>query len=425
MATGLGLRIGTYESVAAVVTTGQESEPEYIVRKTVLHMTDDGDSYLGEAPADVETHAVSEFLARVGNPEGIVVDEGAGYRAEDLVATAMFCLINLASPNLTPPTEIYATYPEQWNTEAVDALRDALDYLGLRSLNIISEADVTVHVGEEPAHGAALVALASASEVADAADATEEFSAVATPISGPMVFAPAYSALAEPVGAPLPSTEEPAVAGEAEAVGATPIAVPQPWYRRTPVLAAAGVAAFLALGIGAAAALLQSPEKTEVPAIQNAESPAPPPPALTTDTPINLPTVTTTVPVEAPVQPVIVAPAQPVAETTPPPPPTTTEPPTTVPTSPATTTTVPPTTTAAPTTVPSTTPTTTASATAPPLLDPYDLYDPDFPSYPYVPHGPNSYGGYVIPPARAGGIQQPYYNNGLDSLPTPQVDLPR
>ncbi|NMN99117.1 hypothetical protein [Antrihabitans stalactiti] len=411
MATGLGLRIGTYESVAAVVTTGQESEPEYIVRKTVLHLTDDGDSYLGEAPADVETHSVSEFLARVGNPEGIVVDEGAGYRAEDLVATAMFCLINLASPNLTPPTEIYATYPEQWNTEAVDALRDALDYLGLRSLNIISEADVTVHAGEEPAHGAALVALAAASDVADTADATEEFSAVATPISGPMVFAPAYSALAEPVGAPLPSTEEPAVESDEEAVGATAIAVPLPWYRRTPVLAAAGVAAFLALGIGAAASLLQSPEKTEVPAIQNAESPAPPPPVLTTDTPVNLPTVTTTVPVEEP-KPVVV-PVQPVAETTPPPPPppppaTTTTETTTVPTTPPVTTTVPPTST--PTTVPTTVPPTTVPTTTTPAFG----YLPDYPPYYVPPQNPaipalpfNNYGGYVNPPAHTGGIQQP------------------
>jgi hypothetical protein len=424
MATGLGLRIGTYESVAAVVTTGQESEPEYIVRNTVLHMTDGGDSYLGEAPEDVETHAISGFLANVGNPEGIVVDEGAGYRAEDLVATALFCLINLASPHLTPPTEIYATYPEHWSSEAIDALRDALDYLGLRSLNIISEAEVAVHAGEEPAHGAALVALAAAGDVAELADATEEFSAVAAPIRGPMVFAPAYSALTEPVGVPLPSAssvsseaaespEEPSEEAEEAVVAAAPI--PLAWYRRTPVLAAASVAAFLALGIGAAAALLQSPEKTEVPAIQNAEVPAPSTPVLTTEMPVNLPT--TTARAEEPVQPVVVAPVQPVVETTPPPPPpppppTTPEPTTT--TTVVTTTTVPPTATATPTTVPTTVPPTTVPPAT--TLPPNGVY-----GY-YIPPGAALPPGVTIPTPPA---QAPYLNNGLNSFPFPQVDRPR
>lgn len=65
MATGLGLRIGTYESVAAVlsdhgVSQDDEATPEYIVRDTVLYMNADGESQLGGTAPDNTEHTVTD-----------------------------------------------------------------------------------------------------------------------------------------------------------------------------------------------------------------------------------------------------------------------------------------------------------------------------------------------------------------------------
>ncbi|MFH5229923.1 hypothetical protein [Antrihabitans spumae] len=356
MATGLGLRIGTSESVAAIVTTDNDAEPTYIVRESVLHMTADGDTRLGDTAPAGTTHSVSNFLARVGDPNGITSENGERYRAEDLVATAMFCLINMASPQLSAPTEIFAAYPAQWTAEAVDALRDALDYLGLKSVHVMSEAETAVVAGEEPAHGAALSALAAASggpatqpsPVVAAIDdpATEEM-AIA-PLStatgtGPVVTALAYSALPQPPE-PIPVVEPTA----AEAAAARR-------RRRMPVLVAAGFAAVLAVGTGIGAVLLQNTSDTAVPVIQNAESSP-----TTTNAPIApeqiaFPPASSVAPAPAPapaIAPVVeAAPPPPVAPPPPPPPvePPVTEPPVTEPPVTEPPVTVPPTTEPTPT----------------------------------------------------------------------------
>ncbi|MGH8883338.1 MAG: hypothetical protein ACRD0P_39360, partial [Stackebrandtia sp.] len=111
MATGVGLQITDDECVAAIVTDGEDrnaSEPLYIVRESILHMSDDGDTALGGAAPPGHTHSITGFVGAVGDPTGITVDAGEAYRAEDLVATAIFCLINLATDHLNGPAEFYA-----------------------------------------------------------------------------------------------------------------------------------------------------------------------------------------------------------------------------------------------------------------------------------------------------------------------------
>ncbi|MBJ8348682.1 hypothetical protein [Antrihabitans sp. YC2-6] len=385
MATGLGLRVGTYESVAAVVTS-DDAEPEYIVRDSVLYLTDDGDSQLGGTPPDAPTQAISGFLERVGDPDGITVDGGGAYRPEDLVATAMFCLIDAASPQITAPSEIFATYPAQWSSDAVDALRDSLDYLGLSSLNLMSEADAAVDSGDEPAHGAALAALAAVAASAPLAavanagvddPATEEFPAAPPLVSGPMVIAPAYSALAEPPGHVPPVAAEEEEPAETGAAVVTPLAR----LRRKPVLLAASFGAVLALAAGIAAVALQYNEKAEAPQIPSVEAaPAPQPQAVVPTQQVALPPLDLPVENVAPiVEPVQVAEpipvqAPPIVEAPIPVPPPVVEPPLPVVTEPPVT--VPPTTPAPETTDPSTPtnpPTTeperpTTDAGAPPRL---------------------------------------------------------
>ncbi len=364
MATGLGLRIGESESVAAIVTSGRESEPEYVVRETVLHMSDNGDSALGGTPPEVPSRTVSGFLAHVGDPAGIVVDDGAAFRAEDLVATAMFCLINLSSSKLVAPTEIHASYPADWSGDAVDALRDALDYLGLGSLTLTAAANGVA--GKEAALGAASTALTAA--IAGVGISGNEFAQLPTEelplaqalIAGPMVAALAYSTVGGPSVAAAPPPEAEEVTDKAAVVEPTSSG------RRKPVMIAASVAGALAIVGGIFAVLAQSTATTDVPKIQDANNESATTTAGAPAAPVVFPTTT------APAPPPPLAPAPPpqpvtvyvTAEPPPPPPPL----PTPLPSAPPTTsqpvaTTTPPTTTA--TTQPTPTPTVGETTTTP------------------------------------------------------------
>ncbi|MEU4315423.1 hypothetical protein [Nocardia sp. NPDC024068] len=141
MATGVGLHIAEHVCAAAVV--GDGADPYFILREPVLHMSDDGDAVLGgtHAPPD-HTHTITGFVAAVGDPAGVVVDDGEAFRGEDLLATALFCLINLTAEYLHGAAEFYATHPAGWPVAQVLALRGALDYLGLKTVTLISEDDL-------------------------------------------------------------------------------------------------------------------------------------------------------------------------------------------------------------------------------------------------------------------------------------------
>ncbi|WP_328389208.1 hypothetical protein [Nocardia sp. NBC_00416] len=141
MATGVGLHIAEHACTAAVVD--DDGDPHFILREPVLHMSDDGDAALGGAvPPPGHTHTITGFVAAVGDPAGVAVDDGEAYRGEDLLATAMFCLINLTAEYLNGPAEFLATHPAEWPAAQVLALRGALDYLGLKSVALIGEDEL-------------------------------------------------------------------------------------------------------------------------------------------------------------------------------------------------------------------------------------------------------------------------------------------
>lgn len=138
MATGVGLHIAEHACTAAVVSDGRD--PHFVLREPILHMSEEGDAVLGGAvPPPGHTHTITDFVSAVGDPAGVSVDEGEAYRGEDLLATAMFCLIDLTAEYLEGPAEFYATHPGDWGGEQVLALRGALDYLGLKSVALIGE----------------------------------------------------------------------------------------------------------------------------------------------------------------------------------------------------------------------------------------------------------------------------------------------
>ncbi|MGQ4617451.1 hypothetical protein [Nocardia sp. R7R-8] len=330
MATGVGLRVADDECTAVIVTDGDE-QPQYIVRESVLHMSDDGDADLGGPPPTGESHSISGFVAAVGDPAGIPVDDGEAYRAEDLVATALFCLINLAAEHLTGAAEFSATHPADWPAEQVRSLRDALDYLGLRSVLLVSEGDLpsaaTGADGRSFAHDAARGALAAVLATPAGATPPDPSTAENSTVDTIVIPAvPAADAQPQAYSAAIPIAE-PIAAAEPEQAEMQPApTVPARQPKRMPLLIAGAAATGLVLGGIAVALLFRDGAQTPVPPLPDAKSeptsalPAPPPVVTTT-------TTTTTEP------PVVIT------ETTTPEPTTTTPPTTTEP--PATTTTTP------------------------------------------------------------------------------------
>ncbi|MBB5914102.1 outer membrane biosynthesis protein TonB [Nocardia transvalensis] len=353
MATGVGLRIAEDECVAAIVAGAGETaedtpEPHYIVRESVLHMSDDGDASLGGDPPTGHSHSIRGFFAAVGNPAGISVDAGEAYRAEDLVATALFCLINLAADHLSGPAEFYATHPADWPAQQVSALRDALDYLGLRSVALVSEGDLPAPEhkptgaidGRSYARDAARAALAAvlatpagttppdpthaenALIVTDVLPALQDDDATRQAYSAAM---PAAYSAAIPAAAEPPPAEPPATA-EAEKPAPPPPPAEPRRLRRTPLLiAAAGVLGLIFGGV-VVALLLRDDTSTPVPPLPNARSEpaptsaAPPPPPVFV---APAPTVAVT-PEPEPETTEPPPPPPPTSEAPPPPPPTTT-----------------------------------------------------------------------------------------------------
>lgn len=385
MATGVGLRIAEDECLAAIVVGGEPGvpapEPIFVVRESVLHMSDDGDTELGgDSPAG-HSHSIAGFVSAVGDPAGISVDDGEAYRAEDLVATALFCLIDLAAAHLSGPAEFYAVHPANWPAAQVLALRDALDYLGLRSVVLVSEVILPdANTGREKAAAAARGALAAVlstpagatppdpSHAENPLEATDVLPAI--PTSEPP--AQAYSA-AIPARAPVTAESESAKPPKPPATTVAPpvVVTAAPRARRTPLLIAAAAAIGLLLGGIAVAMLLRGSTAAPAPAVPDARSSfaSTPPP---TTTPVIRPAPITIVPEQVPVRR-----TPPPQKTTPPPPPADiTAPP-------------PPTSTTAPTgtTTPTSTPTTTSEQPYPTTSASQSPYFP----YTFDPFSPNTF----------------------------------
>ncbi|WP_019932283.1 hypothetical protein [Nocardia sp. BMG111209] len=265
MATGVGLRIAEDVSVAAIVAgVGSPGagapEPHYVLRESVLHMADDGDTELGGQPLPGHSHSIRNFVSAIGDPAGVSVDSGPAYRPEDLLATALFCLINLVAEHLVGPAEFYATYPPGWPEEDVRSVRDALDYLGLRAVVLVSEGDLVVEPGASGyavAHAAAQAALSAVLSTPAGttppdpthSETSLQVTDVLPALNEPRV-AQAYSAampLAEPIG-PEDATAVAENVAPPTALATTATRLPRRTRRTTALVAAA---AFLGLLLGA------------------------------------------------------------------------------------------------------------------------------------------------------------------------------
>lgn len=145
MSVGVGLRVGTIVSAVAVTSAeGIRPDPEPVERLTRLHLHSDGTATLGvrDPGAADECSSFSGFVDRVGEPAGVRAEDGVLSRAEDLVATAMECLLADAAPLVgDAPATVAAAHPTAWSPATVAVLRNALDYVGLRHVTLISDAE--------------------------------------------------------------------------------------------------------------------------------------------------------------------------------------------------------------------------------------------------------------------------------------------
>lgn len=266
MATGVGLRIADDESVVAVVTGDDATLPvHYTVRESVLHMSDDGDAVLGGDAPEGYSHSIRGFVGAVGDPAGLAVDDGEAYRAEDLMATAVFCLISQAAEHLNGPAEFYLAHPTGWTDAHAHALREALDYLGLKSVVLVSERDLPqadAETGKTLAYNAARAALAAVlstpagltppdatASAVNAADVTDVLPALKSSAQPAQAYSAAVAAV------PAVTAAEPVVTRSIPAAAVTHA----PRASRGPYIIA-GAAALIGLllgGVGVATVLRQ------------------------------------------------------------------------------------------------------------------------------------------------------------------------
>jgi len=138
MTAGLGVTIGWANAVAAAIVPERPDDPTVLRRPTVVRLHDDGTAELGH---ETGTRVFTDFVHRVGDPVGILSEDGTSVTGEDLTATAVSCLLH-ASP---PHGAATVTYPATWPEHTVDALRGALDRAGLHWATLMPEPVAAVH----------------------------------------------------------------------------------------------------------------------------------------------------------------------------------------------------------------------------------------------------------------------------------------
>ncbi|NGP09738.1 Hsp70 family protein, partial [Rhodococcus sp. 14C212] len=140
MATGLGVTIGSADSVAATAFDRADTyRPVVLSRASELHLPVDDAPHLGRRPAAPGSLVFTDFVSRVGDPVGVLADNGASYSGEDLTATAIGCLVHEASRDLPEAPTITVAHPAPWAGYTVDALRDALSRAGLPDVTLMPE----------------------------------------------------------------------------------------------------------------------------------------------------------------------------------------------------------------------------------------------------------------------------------------------
>ena len=254
MTWGVGLDVGNTRCTAVLAVP--DAEPVIIDHESVLHHAPDGTIALGTA----HTHSpgVRRFLDRVTTDNEAAPTQRT--RGEELVATALYCLVTEVHSLTDQPLRIVAAIPPNFSARSVDTLRTALDSMDLDYIELAPYSatlgaynlDSDITTGERSARGAAVLAV------------------------------PRAPVTAVPDIEPAPETEDILSTDDAPS--------------RRPVYLSAAVAGLLTAAACALAVFIGSAPTTQVPEIRDAAVPAyaeiapPTDPAPLREVPIQFPT---------------------------------------------------------------------------------------------------------------------------------------
>lgn len=262
MTWGVGLDVGNTRCTAVIAVP--DAEPVIIDHESVLHHAPDGTIALGTA----HTHSpgVRRFLDRVTTDNEAAPTQRT--RGEELVATALYCLVTEVHSLTDQPLRIVAAVPPTFSARSVATLRTALDNMDLD------------YIGLAP-HSETLGAYNLDSDITDSDITTGERSARGAAI----LAVPRAPVTAVPDIEQAPETAETLITVDAEDAPS-----------RRPVYLAAAVAGLLTAAACALAALIGNAPTTQVPEIRDAAVPAyaeiapPTDPAPLREVPIQFPT---------------------------------------------------------------------------------------------------------------------------------------
>ncbi|MET8776407.1 Hsp70 family protein [Nocardia sp. NPDC004654] len=171
MAVGLGLSIGTVNSVTALADTASAKAPPgllghrrhprptpSVARRTTLTFDSSGSARVGLIPR--HGRAITEF-ADLGLRDGTTARVGHRTLAPaDLVAVVTDCLITEAmNDRKAVGAEVVLTHPAAYGAEVLAELRGALDAIGLHHVALVAEP-VAAAAWLEAAHGPLMPGLA-------------------------------------------------------------------------------------------------------------------------------------------------------------------------------------------------------------------------------------------------------------------------
>ncbi|NKY27414.1 Hsp70 family protein [Nocardia gamkensis] len=160
----LGISVGASNSVAVAATEegddglGPSGGGYLRSHPSVLRLSEDMAPTLGAGTRSTGRHSsdvlLEGFLARVGDPVGILAEDGSSYSAPDLVATAIGCLVDEIAEETgrSGAQATVACHPAWWSRHTVDIQRDALERAGLGEVTLVPEPTAAIR-WLDAAHG--------------------------------------------------------------------------------------------------------------------------------------------------------------------------------------------------------------------------------------------------------------------------------
>ncbi|MDJ0395292.1 Hsp70 family protein [Rhodococcus sp. G-MC3] len=153
MSAGLGIRIGTVTSVAALDTSHDPYAPRdfatdeampTVVKRSALDLHPGSEPSLAETSERNGRQTLSGFADRVGDPVPLIDEDGQSHLAEDLFAAATRALVAEASAGADSNPTVVITHPDRWSSYTADVLREALDRAGVEDATLVPESSAAM-----------------------------------------------------------------------------------------------------------------------------------------------------------------------------------------------------------------------------------------------------------------------------------------